>query len=755
MSKLRSVLFPSIVLTLGTAVLPAAMVMAQSPPAGGSGGPASTDKLEEVVVTATKRAEDLQSVPLSITALSAVQLESKGVQQFFDYGTAIPNLSFGNDASDGTLSARGIALRGIEGSNTTGFYIDDTPVLETLDPHIVDIARIEVLRGPQGTLYGAESMGGTVRLITEQPSFKALDGQAHVIGSGTDHGSFNQLVEGVVNVPLVPDTVALRASAFYEFDDGYFDKGLGPENAPPTSTISHVGSMKYYGGQVALRFEPASGLSVTPRIMYQKTTQDGSPYAYDTATNLTQREVFNLNPGGTDRWYLASLTLNYNVPYGSFVSSSAYFDRKTFELEDDTDVTQFFLGTPTVTPPPIASPITREQDLLRFAQEVRFASSFQGPFQLLVGGFYSNSTRPRDYEWTAPGAAPVYTPTDLLLTFIDSRNAKEYALFGDASYDVLSNLKATVGIRWFRDTATFNQFTNGFFFGNAPSTYLAPSTSESGFTPKYLVEYKALPDVLLYASAAKGFREGGNNIALPPGPPPAGCDADLANLGVTAADVATFKSDNLWNYEVGFKSSFADRRFTLNGAGFSIDWDKIQQAVHLPLCGYGYTGNAGRARSTGVELEFSGRLLPELTLGLGFGYEDAHITEQGGGTPQPAGSPVYQVPKDTVAANLEYARPLTAGWAGFARADYAHVGSSYSANNDVIAPRYRAGYSLTDLRLGGQSERYEAVLFVKNLTNQHANLGDAVLIGSEEPGHPRFVISMPRTIGVEARMRFK
>ena len=753
MGTQRSVPLSSIALALLVASLAAQPAAAQSTATGT--GRSGSDALEEVLVTATKRTESVQDVPLSITALSAIQLESKGVEQFFDYGTAIPNLSFGIGASDGNLSGRGIALRGIEGSNTTGFYIDDTPVLETLDPHIVDIARIEVLRGPQGTLYGAESMGGTVRLITGQPSFKGLDGEVHVLGSDTDHGSFNQLVEGVVNVPLVADTLALRASAFYEFDDGYFDKGLGPEGAPPTATLTHLGSMKYYGGQIALRFEPVSGLAVTPRIMYQRTNQDGSPYSYDTATNLMQREVFNLSPGGTDKWYLASLTINYTAPFGSFVSSTGYFDRKTLELEDDTDVTQFFLSTPTTTPPPIASPITREQDLRRFAQEVRFSSTFQGPVQLLVGGFYSDSTRPRDYEWTAPGASPAFASSDLLLSFIDSRNAKEYALFGDVSYQLLPSLKATVGMRWFRDTATFHQVTDGFFFGGAQSIYDAPTSSESGFTPKYLLEYKVLPDVLLYAGAAKGFREGGNNIALPPGPPPAGCDQDLANLGVTAAGIAAFKSDNLWNYEAGFKSSFADRRFTLNGAAFSIDWDKIQQAVHLPLCGYGYTGNAGRARSTGFELEFNGRPLPELTLGLGVGYTDAHITEQGPGTPQRAGSPVYQVPDLTIASNLQYERTLTAGWAGFARVDYAHIGSSYSANNDVQSPRYRPGYSLADLRIGGRNERYEVAIFVKNLTNERGNLGDAILIGSEEPGHPRFVISTPRTAGIEARMRFK
>jgi outer membrane receptor protein involved in Fe transport len=510
--------------------------------------------------------------------------------------------------------------------------------------------------------------------------------------------------------------------------------------------------MKYYGAQIALRYQPLEQLSITPRIMYQRTNQFGDPYAYNGADNLTQREVFNLNPGGTDRWYLASLTINYTAPWGSFVSSTAAFNRKTLELEDDTDVLQLDAGLAS----PIRSPITRQLDLRRFAEEVRFASSFQGPFQILVGGFYSDSTRPRDYEWTGQGlGAATGTGSDLALSFVDSREAKEDALFGDGSYEITKSFKATVGVRWFKDTATFRQYTNGLFFGGVPSIYNAPSTSESGFTPKYLLEYKATPDVLLYTSAAKGFREGGNNIALPPGPAPAGCDTDLANIGLNAADVTTFKSDTLWNYEAGFKSSFADRRFTLNGAGFWIEWDKIQQLVALPLCGYGLTGNSGHARSQGVELEFSGRLTRALTLGVGFGYENARITEQGAGTPQPAGSPVYLVPKVTAASNLEYAAQLTAAWSGFARIDYAHVGDSYSANNAQVTPLHRSAYNIADLRFGGRRGAYEVAAFVKNLTNEHANLGDAILIGAQVPGQPRFVINRPLTVGVEARVRFK
>lgn len=194
----------------------------------------------------------------------------------------------------------------------------------------------------------------------------------------------------------------------------------------------------------------------------------------------------------------------------------------------------------------------------------------------------------------------------------------------------------------------------------------------------------------MYASGAKGFREGGNNIALPPGPPPIGCDQDLANDHLTAAQVATFKSDNLWSYELGFKSSFAERRFTLNGAGFWIDWSNIQQQISLPLCGYGITGNSGAARSTGFELEFSGRPIPELTLGLGVGYTDARITQQGAGSPQTVGSPVYNVPEITVASNVEYERHLTASWTGFTRLDYSHVSGSYSVNTQVT-PALSAG----------------------------------------------------------------
>lgn len=740
---------------------PAAMLLglmtsqvgAQAPPGTQVSNQAGWD-LQEVLVSATKRLEDIQEIPLSVTALPAAQLEAKGVENFFDYGTSVPNLSFGLGAADGTLGARGIALRGVQGPNTTGFYIDDVPVVETLDPHIVDVARIEVLRGPQGTLYGAESMGGTVRIITEQPSAAAFGGQVHASLSDTEHGSWNPLVEGAINVPIVSQELSVRASGYYKFDSGWFTKWLGPETAPPISVMTAVGSMQYYGGQLALRYEPQTGLAITPRIMYQRTDQNGATYATDSPNNLLQREVFDIREGGTDNWWLADLTLNYTVPFGSLVSSTSVFDRRTFETEDDTDVLTYDLGLPPSKAIPV--PTTRLLSVHRFAQELRFAFASTDRLQWMVGGFYSRTTQSRNYEITSSGLmAATGFPSDLIFTLMTQRQYAEYAAFGDVSYNLLSNLTATVGVRAYRDTADFNQFTNGLLSGGAPHKYVAPSTSDSGFTPRYVLEYRVTSDLLTYASAAKGFREGGNNPALPLGPAPEGCSQDLANIGLTPAQAATFQPDSLWSYELGVKSSFLDRRFTANAAGFIIEWDNIQQVISLPLCGYEFTGNSGRAQSAGFEFEFNGHLLPELTLGLGVGYVDARISEKGVGSFQPVGSPVYQVPDLTITANAEYRRPLTPIWTAFGRIDYSYIGGSFSANNGELHPVRRPAYEITDLRLGLHSDRYDLDAFVKNLANEHANLGDAILLGAELPGQPRFLINQPRTAGVEARIRFQ
>ena len=411
----------------------AAQVQAQTVVADATAAPGS-EGLQEIVVTATKRNEDLQNVGLSITALTMEQLESKGATQFFDYANSIPNLSFGIGAADGSLAARGVAIRGIEGANTTGFYIDDTPVLETLDPHIVDVSRIEVLRGPQGTLYGAESMGGTVRIITAQPDAKASAARCTSVARIRSTAPATRSPKATSTFRSSITCCRCARAAFYQFDSGYFDKDVGPYNAPPTKTISDIGSMKYSGGQIALKFEPIEGLSFTPRIMYQQTVQDGVPYALydsrqsDAAPGLRHRRgrhrqmVAGELHGQRERCRSAT---SYPRPPTSSARRSRprtipTFCRSTWPSESDPE-----------------SDHARDR-----SAEVRPGNSLciliPGPVQMILGGFYSNSTRPRDYEWTGQGlGAATGTPSDLALSFIDSRHATESAVFGDVSYDIL------------------------------------------------------------------------------------------------------------------------------------------------------------------------------------------------------------------------------------------------------------------------------------------------------------------------------
>ncbi len=729
-----------------TSMLLAAM-MAAGPEALAQAADTGSE-LNEIVVTATKRSESIQTVGLSITAFDSKALESKGVVSFVDYASAVPNLSF-SASGDGALAARSVALRGIQGRGTTGMYIDDTPIIDSLDPRVLDIDRVEILRGPQGTLYGARSMGGTIRLITKQPDLKTMSGEAHGSVSSTKEGGTNYLADGGINIPLANDRAGLRVSAFKQSDDGIFERAFGPRSAPPTSVRKNVDSSDIYGGQIALRWEPMDGLSITPRVMYEHTEIDGFPYADQRVNNFVQRQVFDLEEGGKDKWTLSSLTVNYQAGIGTFTSSTSYFDRTTFEHEDSSDVLQLYLGYPDLIP----GPITLMRGLTRFAQEARFASAFTGPFQIVTGVFYSDGKVPRDYEWTGIGltGVGVGATSDLALSFIDERKTTELAVFGEASYQVLPKLKATLGLRYFQNETTFSQNTDGFFYGGAQSA-VEPKTSEDGVTPKYLLEYQATPDVMLYTSASKGFRIGGNNITLPTGP--GGCDADLAAIGLTNDDIRIFRSDTLWDYDVGLKSMFADRRMTLNISAFQIDWKDIQQNIALPNCGYGFTGNSGKARSKGFELALSARPVEQLTFGINAGYTDATITQRGPGSPQEVGSRVYQVPQWTGSVNIEYAAPMSGDYEGFARTDFSYTGSSLSANNDPLQGRERPSYRLLDARFGVRKGGYEVALFGKNLTNEHANLADNISIGAEYPGRPRLVVNRPRMIGIEARASF-
>src|SRR5947207_2353683 len=678
---------PRIVLIAGVWLAAAAAANAAAEPTSQAGG------LEEVIVTAQKRSESEQSVPMSMTTFSSAALEQKSITDFFDYATKVPNLAFA-PTGDGVGTARTVSIRGISGDNVTGFYIDDVPLPDSVDPRVLDIGHIEVLRGPQGTLYGARSMGGTVRVITKEPELSKFSATVHA--------------------------------------------GLADFNSLPGNGIG---------------FPAPSAASTLP-----------SPL---TTTYLTQARFFNIPEGGTDWWNLYSLTLHWKTGIGEFVSSTAYFDRRVDETEDQSEFIWAAItsgicyppngpGPPAGTPycnPPQPGPIEEIKDYQRFVEEARFASQLNGPIQFVVGAFFS------DFHGRVPFAS-LYPPSevpglDAIFTGGPPNNpdgfpnlvfaqdfhtdVKEPAVFGEVSWDITKALKATGGLRWYQVKTTSFGFEEGLAVGGGKIPSPQVTDSETGTNPKFELDYHFDPDKMVYGLAAKGFRPGGVVPIVPPGTPgtPNDCVVALAavNPNITLADTRSFRSDSLWNYELGAKTAWLDHRLTLNAAGFYIKWPHTQQPVLL-RCGFQFITNAGAAESKGGELELRAAATGHLQASLGVGYQDAKITEAGE-SGQAVGSPMFDVPNWTGNGALSYTMPIGNTWNFMGEVDYSYVRSSFSSSNSSPVPRERPAYRLLDARLALSNGATEIALVGKNLSNTVTNLGDNRSIAAEVPGRPR------------------
>ena len=789
-----------------TAVSAASAAAPESTPQAG--------ELQEVIVTAEKRAAAEQTVPMSMTTFSAAALQQKAINDFFDYATKVPNLAFA-PTGDGVSTARTISIRGISGDNVTGFYIDDVPLPDSIDPRVLDLDHIEVLRGPQGTLYGARSMGGTVRLITREPELEKFDATVHGGVSDTDRTNRpNYTVDGILNIPLIQDRLALRVSGFYDDQAGYFKRSwctdpatagasCFPLSTTGKTTTSNVAAVDTYGGAISLAFKASDSFTIIPRVMVQRADYNGfplgdfnsmpdngigfpapsGPYTLPkplVTDNFTQGRFFDIPEGGSDWWNLYSLTLHWNTGIGELTSSTAYFDRKVDETEDQSEFVWAALtsGTPTATcpvpnpycNPPQPGPIQEIKDYQRFVQEVRFASQLQGPVQFVVGAFYS------DFHGRVPFAS-LYPPSqvpgiDDIFTGGEPNNPdgipnlifaqdfhtdiKEPALFGELSWDFAKAWKATVGLRWYQVKITSYGFEEGLAVGGGRIESPEVTNKENGVNPKFELDYHFDPDKMVYALASKGFRPGGVVPIVPPGTPGTAndCVAALAqvNPNITLDDTRSFHSDSLWNYEIGTKTSWLDHRMTLNAAAFYIRWDNIQQAVLLP-CGFQFIANAGAAESKGGELELRAAATEHLQASLGVGYQHATITEKGESA-QAVGSPVFNVPDWTANASLSYNRPITNAWNLIGELDYSYVGSSYSSSNTTDLSRKRPAYRLLDARLGFSNGPTELAIVGKNLTNEVTSLGDNRSIAAEVPGRPRLFINQPLTVGVEVIHHF-
>ncbi len=709
--------------------------------------PAATSELEEITVTAQKRSESEQTVPLSITTFGAVALQEKAVVDFFDYGTKFPNLGFAY-TGDGMSTARTISIRGVSGDNVTGFYVDETPLPDSLDPRILDIDHIEVLRGPQGTLYGARSMGGTVRVITKTPDFTESEVTVHAGMSDTARTDQpNYTGDIVANFPIVADRAALRLSAFMDDEAGYFKRRYCTDPAtagvtcfpqttgPLTTTVDNVGEVKNYGVAIGLSIKLTDDMMLTPKLLQQKSTYNGFlmsdvltasgsigyPYPSYSAppivlpslvpNNFTQGRFFNIPEGGFDNWQLNSIDFKWNTGVGEFVSSSSYFSRKVVETEDETDFIWAdllplgqILNPAYPLPRPIPSAISEEKDYQRFVEEVRFASQLSGPVQFVAGVFYSDLHGAIPFAANyppalAPGYGAIQTAAGVCAAGIICPNPanpdeiygshyktdiEEPAVFGQVSYQFLEAWKATAGLRWNQVKTT----AGGYQEGTVTQAPGGPAQVIDAVTTTK--ENSTTPKLELdyrITPADMVYASAAKGFrpgGLVPSVPAAICASQLP-AGTNADETRAYRSDSLWSYELGAKTGWFENRVTVDAAIFYIDWKNIQQNILLP-CGFQYKVNAGAAFSKGGEIEVRALPIDPLELTLGVGNQNARITKPGGAlSPLQEGDHVFEVPDWTGNTSGTWTARLSDEYKLVSEIDYSYVGHSFSANNLAAA----------------------------------------------------------------------
>ncbi|WP_195891511.1 TonB-dependent receptor [Luminiphilus syltensis] len=732
--------------------------------------------LEEVIVTASKRTETLQEIGMSVTAISEREIENMGIDSYLDFAVRIPNLATAFQA-DGRFDANSPALRGVFGSGdkssaaTTGFYIDDVPITSALQPRVLDLQRIEVLRGPQGSLYGARSMGGTIRLITQQPSLDETYGSFHTTASSVADGDQNYAADGSLNIPLIQDKLGLRVAGYYGSISGVYDRVYDPTwtnyqtgeevtgTTPAFDDNENVDDEKYWGGQVFMKWMVTEDLSITPKFMYQKIEADGLPFADVDPENMETPRFFDSEEPGEDEWWIASVVVNWSLDAGDITSTTAYYERDTEEFEEEHTFLDFIYGAAVGVPiTPIESVLSTTSEYENVSHETRFTSSFDGRWNFTAGIFYADNQFVRGYPPAfqpganqalndAIGAPADIVPDDLIFITNQPEDVEELAIFGEVTFDVTDRLSLTAGGRWYDTTVDFESISDGFANGG-PSEF-SGSQSESGFNPKVMAAFDVTDDLNVYASAGKGFRIGGVNGQLSP----TLCGDELDAVGLNPDDLRTYDSDELWSYEAGIKSKLANNRVSLNAAVFFIDWQDSLQVQRL-ACGFQVDANIGDVESTGFEVEMSAAPIEGLTIQLGFGYTETEVADAAGdGFPgYLKGDELHGIPDWTGTGSVEYVFPAFDSWDARLRADGNYYGESTSFNNGTVVDR--EAWEAINLRAGLMNETWDLTLFVDNAADERANLADNRSIAAEMPGRPRIVTNRPRTVGLEARYRF-
>lgn len=732
-----------------------------------------------MIVTARRVAEGASGVPISMVRLEEDDLHRRGAHRLEDIARLAPNFTM---PTVGTFGAQQPTIRGVYsniGAATVGIYLDDVPVqirsLEVAgnpDLRAFDLDRVEVLRGPQGTLFGANSMGGTIRMLTRQPDLEGIGG--HVTGelATTRRGGLTRELAAALGGGLVPERLGVRASAYVRHDAGLVDRidwGSGAHMAENIDAVSALGL------RLAARAMLGERLEVTPAISYQKSERADLPFYEEQRGPF--RQSASLRQPGRDRFLLPSLTARLDLGGATLTSVTAWLDRANRQLVDYSGYFgEIVLGgaAPNIrTPGGSASRTSVKQR--NFTQEMRIASDDpEATARWLIGGFYRRSRIVMEQRVTEPGIEDLaqehlgqsiegifglpLLPNGESYHSRQTIDEQDIAAFGQVVWRIARRWETTAGLRISRSTLAFRLMSEGPFAGG--SNAIGPKHQHgTPVTPYASLSYRPGAGSLLYLSAGKGFRGGGSNGAVPA----ASCAADLAAFGRNSAP-DSYRSDSLWSYEAGAKATLPGQNIELMLSAFRIDWRGIQQSITLPNCGFSYVDNLGAARNQGIELQLRARPAPPLTIDLSMGHVDARFRRpigapaaDGSGRIVAAGDRVPYVPRWSTSLAAQYAFSLPARLDGFARAEWNYA-SSYRRAPSPRSVAYDARVyrgeecQQVQLRAGIGRDAWEISAFVDNLLDNQAELfrnADLVPV----TGTPlRTMMQRPRTIGVSARL---
>ena len=746
---------------------------------------------EEIVITATKRATNLQDTAASISALDGKSLADRGAVGLDDYIRSIPSVQFDSEGPGTTkLSIRGITSLGGEVSQraTVGYYIDETPIsVEEFSPNTAtfDVERVEVLRGPQGTLYGEGSLGGTIRIISKQPNAEEYEAEVMTTVSSTEDGGINYGANAMVNIPLVDDTLALRIVGNYQDDDGSIDNiFLG---------IEDINNTQSYGGRASLLWNASDNLDIT------LTVYDSTVKTDDTAFNAYEGLVIAtpfLEPA-EDSSDLYNIKIEYALPFADLVSSSSWYDRVYDGLVDFSPVVIGRLqqadfpfgpgGAGLQNLPFTVGQFFQHVEQKDFTQEIRLVSNGDGDFQWTAGVFYQDKNSDNfilggvldangnpapgadlqaiaDFAFAALGRADLINDESEVIATPLNTNFEKLAIFGEVSYLLADDWELLLGIRAFQEDRTSSSAQIG-LFPKVAALLDTPNPADVDATSfdRLITAGDSANAVTTKVNLTRTF-DGGGGLAYFTYSEGFGSGGDNPFAVFIQGAPLSYEPEELSNYELGWKTRFADDRVTFNGALFFMEWDDIQ----VPTESFGVfaaTTNAGAAESLGVEFELSYAATDNLDLSIGGSFIKAELSETRANVGA-KGARLPGVPEESFNASAQYNIPLDNGLDAMVRIDGVFYGDSpRSLTNNTL----NGSYELINLRAGLEADSWSLTAFVSNLTNdveqrESGSVNDRLRIIQPNPNaqYPlanfipgqEFSINQPRTIGMSLRKTF-